>query len=93
MPQEFESLVNQASPQKVYQHLLQEMKDKKEYFASLRGADDGSSCGSDSEPSEDNLDPTDLAPKLPEIDSALNQALKKYQKAKDAPAPIKIRFD
>jgi hypothetical protein len=48
------------------------MKDKKEYFASLRSADDGSSCGSDSEPSEDNLEPTDLAPKLPELDSALS---------------------
>lgn len=60
------------------QNILNEYRDKKDYFAQLRGGDDGaSSCGSDSEPSEDNLEPTQLVDKLPEIDSALNNALKK----------------
>ena len=37
-----------------------------------------SSSGSDSEPSEDNLDPTELINKLPVIDRALQIALKNF---------------
>ena len=44
-----------------------------------------SSCGSDSEPSEDNLEPIDLVNKLPVIDSALASSLKKYHQLMNAP--------
>lgn len=40
--------------------------------ALLKLGDDNSSSGSDSEPSEDNLDPKSLIKKLPVIDKALS---------------------
>ena len=39
--------------------------------------EDSNSSGSDSEPSEDNLDPKSLIKKLPAVDTALSLALKR----------------
>lgn len=52
-----------------------------------------SSCGSDSDPSDDNLEPIELVDRLPVIDSALASSLKKYQRALNAPPIIKVRSD
>ena len=43
---------------------------------------DSSSCGSESEPSEDNLDATELVKNLPAVDKPLSLALKQEQAAR-----------
>lgn len=70
---------------------MQELIQNRELYQSQR--DDDSSIGSDSEPSEDNLEANELVDKLPEVDLFLQESLKKTNKVKDTPSPIKIRTD
>ena len=54
--------------------LLAELRNNKEL---VKCGDGDSTSGSDSEPSEDNLEPTELIKNLPTVDKSLSQALKK----------------
>ena len=53
---------------------LAELRNNKELVKQGEG---DSTSGSDSEPSEDNLEPTELIKNLPTVDKNLSQALKK----------------
>ena len=58
----------------------------------LRAGNGDSSSGSDSEPSEDNLDATELVKNLPAVDKLLSLALKQEQAAKKEQAK-RIRLE
>ena len=70
-PKTFSAEQKDINPQAF--HIVQSFKN--EMFnnpALLRGGDGSDSSGSDSEPSEDNLDPKSLIKKLPVVDKALS---------------------
>ena len=54
--------------------LLAELRNNKEL---VKAGEGDSTSGSDSEPSEDNLEPSELIKNLPTVDKSLQQALKK----------------
>lgn len=60
----------------LHQSLLAELRQNKQL---MKSGDGDSTSGSDSEPSEDNLEPTQLIRNLPAIDKALQFALKQSQ--------------
>jgi hypothetical protein len=59
--------------------LLAELRNNKEL---VKAGEGDSTSGSDSEPSEDNLEPAELIKNLPTVDKSLSLALKKQQQAK-----------
>ena len=59
--------------------LINELRNNKEL---VKLGDGDSTSGSDSEPSEDNLEPAELIKNLPTVDKNLSQALKKQQAVK-----------
>ena len=63
----------------IKQTLIAELKNNKEL---LRASAGDSSSGSDSEPSEDNLEATELVKQLPAVDKPLSMALKQEQQAR-----------
>jgi hypothetical protein len=64
--------------------LIAELNNNKELIKMGEG---DSSSGSDSEPSEDNLEPSELIKNLPTVDKNLSQALKKQQTKKPEKPP------
>jgi hypothetical protein len=63
----------------IKQTLIAELENNQEL---LKAGNGDSSCGSDSEPSEDNLEATELVKNLPAVDKPLSLALKLEQAAR-----------
>lgn len=63
--------------------LMQQLSENKSL---LKMGDGGSSSGSDSAPSEDNLPPQDLIKNLPVVDKTLKQKIKQIEREKQREA-------
>ena len=62
--------------------IMVELSENKEL---LKQGNGGSSSGSESAPSEDNLNPADLIKNLPALDKSLKQKLKQIETDKKSP--------
>jgi len=77
-PSDCESVVSQQALE-IKQSLIAELKANKELLLAGNG---DSSSGSESEPSEDNLDASELVKNLPAVDKPLSLALKQEQQTR-----------